>query len=338
MGKIKICLDAGHYGKYNQSPANSAYYESVMTWKLHMLLKQALEHYGFEVITTRSSQAKDLSVYNRGTKSKGCDLLLSVHSNAVGSEVNESVDRPVVIVPLNGKGDELGKKLANCMADVMGTEQPGNISTRKGKYGGEFYGVIRGAVDVGTVGMILEHSFHTNTRSTNWLLKNSNLEKLAKAEARVIAEHYGVASNGKNENEIIIPKTPFVVDVLIDDLNYRSEPSMNGKELGTTEKGIFTINLVDGNWGKLESGAGWIYLANPDYCTIRTSIPFVVEVTIDDLNIRTGPGTTYVKTGEYTEKGKFTITEIKEGKGSDTGWGKLKSGAGWISLDYAKRV
>lgn len=345
MGKFKICLDAGHYGKYNQSPANSAYYESVMNWKLHILLKEQLEKRGFEVITTRSSQARDLSLNSRGAKSKGCDLFLSIHSNAVGVGVNEKVDYPVVYVPLSGKGNILGQRLADCIAEVMDTDQNGRIATRKStKDSGEYYGVIRGAVGVGTIGMILEHSFHTNTRSTNWLLKNSNLEKLAKAEADVIADYFGMnkvtASAPTTEKKEVteFPKAPFVVDVLVDDLNYRSEPSMNGTPKGVTGKGTFTITLVDGNWGKLKSGAGWIYLANPEYCTIRTSVPCQVRVDINDLNIRTGPGTNYVKTGECTGKGTFTITEIKEGKGSDTGWGKLKSGAGWISLDYAKRV
>ena len=51
-----------------------------------------------------------------------------------------------------------------------------------------------------------------------------------------------------------------------------------------------------------------------------------------------GAGTNYAATGRYTGKGVFTITEVKAGKGSSAGWGRLKSGAGWISLDYAKRV
>ena len=66
--------------------------------------------------------------------------------------------------------------------------------------------------------------------------------------------------------------------------------------------------------------------------------PFLVKVNATDLNIRKGPGTNYGKTGKYTGKGVFTITEVKSGTGSTAGWGKLKSGAGWISLDYAKRV
>ena len=67
-------------------------------------------------------------------------------------------------------------------------------------------------------------------------------------------------------------------------------------------------------------------------------VPFKVKVDILDLNIRTGSGTDYAKTGENTGKGVFTITEVKAGKGSTAGWGKLKSGAGWISLDYATRL
>lgn len=66
--------------------------------------------------------------------------------------------------------------------------------------------------------------------------------------------------------------------------------------------------------------------------------PFMVKVDIDDLNIRKSAGTNTAKTGKYTGKGVFTIMEVREGKGSDKGWGRLKSGVGWISLDYCQRV
>lgn len=67
-------------------------------------------------------------------------------------------------------------------------------------------------------------------------------------------------------------------------------------------------------------------------------VPFSVQVDILDLNIRTGAGTNYAKTGETTGKGVFTIVEVKAGQGASVGWGRLKSGAGWISLDYATRL
>lgn len=66
--------------------------------------------------------------------------------------------------------------------------------------------------------------------------------------------------------------------------------------------------------------------------------PYRVRVTISDLNIRKGPGTNYTRTGRFTGKGVFTIVAESSGTGSKKGWGKLKSGAGWISLDYANRL
>ena len=68
------------------------------------------------------------------------------------------------------------------------------------------------------------------------------------------------------------------------------------------------------------------------------AVPFKVRVTATDLRIRTGPGTDTAKTGKFTGAGVFTITEVKDGTGSAKGWGRLKSGAGWIALDYAQKI
>lgn len=198
---IKICLDAGHYGKYNRSPIVKEYYESDMNWKLHLKLREQLEARGFEVITTRPNQEGDLALYDRGAAAKGCNLFMSLHSNAAystkeyndngGSHPNEYVDRVDIYVTLDGRADALGKKLADRIAEVMETDQGGFIKTRESN-GGEWYGVLRGAAAVGVPGMLVEHSFHTNERSARWLLDETNLDKLARAEADVIAAHYGM--------------------------------------------------------------------------------------------------------------------------------------------------
>lgn len=65
--------------------------------------------------------------------------------------------------------------------------------------------------------------------------------------------------------------------------------------------------------------------------------PYQVRVSITDLNIRKGPGTNHQKTGKYTGRGVFTIVEEAAGQGASK-WGRLKSGAGWISLDYAAKI
>ena len=69
-----------------------------------------------------------------------------------------------------------------------------------------------------------------------------------------------------------------------------------------------------------------------------SDVPFMVRVKISNLIIRKGAGTNTAHTGKFTGKGVFTIVQVKSGTGSKAGWGKLKSGAGWISLDYAKRI
>lgn len=198
----RICLDAGHYGKYNQSPVVKEYYESDMNWKLHLYLKAELEGYGFEVITTRTEQAKDLGLYERGYKAKGCDLFLSLHSNACNTE---SVDRVVVIAQIDdNKYDfddvsrKIGDKLGKVIKDTMGvneyrviTKKSESDRNKNGIYDDEWYGVLHGAKSAKVPGLILEHSFHTNTKATKWLLNDNNLKTLAKNEAKCIAEYFG---------------------------------------------------------------------------------------------------------------------------------------------------
>ena len=77
------------------------------------------------------------------------------------------------------------------------------------------------------------------------------------------------------------------------------------------------------------------------YTRAAAFVPYLVRISIPDLNIRKGPGTDYGKTGKYTGIGTFTIVEEADGKGASK-WGLLKSYQekrnGWISLDYGKKV
>jgi hypothetical protein len=59
---------------------------------------------------------------------------------------------------------------------------------------------------------------------------------------------------------------------------------------------------------------------------------YLVKVTADVLNIRKGPGVNYVAVGAIRDQGVYTIVE------EQNGWGRLKSGAGWISLAYTKKI
>lgn len=70
--------------------------------------------------------------------------------------------------------------------------------------------------------------------------------------------------------------------------------------------------------------------------TGATVTPYLVRVKITNLNIRKGPGTNYGATS-YIQPGIYTTVAESTGKGAAK-WGKLKSGAGWISLDYATKT
>lgn len=59
---------------------------------------------------------------------------------------------------------------------------------------------------------------------------------------------------------------------------------------------------------------------------------YKVRITANTLNVRAGAGTSYKVTTTVKRGGIYTITA------EQNGWGKLKSGAGWISLKYTERV
>ena len=60
--------------------------------------------------------------------------------------------------------------------------------------------------------------------------------------------------------------------------------------------------------------------------------PYIVKITADVLNVRSGAGTSYKIVTTVKKNEAYTIVE------TINGWGKLKSGVGWISLAYTKKI
>ena len=202
---IKIMLDPGHdKAKYNQGAAPE-YWEGAQMWALAKHLRPALEARGFIVGMTKSKCDQAVDVVARGRKARGYDVFLSLHSNACA---DKSVDRPVGIyfVDDNCSGiDEESKELAvllsEVVAEVMGTRYKAQQYSQKssrdrdgdGLRNDDYYGMLYGAHQSGTPGVILEHSFHTNPAAAAWLLDDNNLRRLAEAEADALAEYYGMS-------------------------------------------------------------------------------------------------------------------------------------------------
>lgn len=199
-----VVLDPGHYGSTYNPGAVKGYYESEQMWKLCRLQKAAMEAYGIKVIVTRSVQAKDLALVERGKLAAGADIFESLHSNGCDTE---RVDRPECIYLVDddcGAIDAQSKEFATLMAqtvrDCMDTDDPAKVFSRKSSYdrdgdglkNDDYYGVLYGAHQVGTAACITEHSFHTNKAKAAWLLDDANLKKLAEAKAKAYAQWFGV--------------------------------------------------------------------------------------------------------------------------------------------------
>lgn len=222
----KIMLDPGHYGDhYNPSTVVKGYYESNFTWDFHLLLKAELEKYGFEVGTTRKNKDDNPGLVDRGESSKGYDLFLSLHSNACATESVDRTDTYYQIYngdnPWAAKSKEFAEMIYKVVDKTMECAQHGYAKTlisnydRDGDgYKDDSYGVLRGAEWVNTPGVIIEHSFHTNTRATKWLMDKNNLVKLAKAEAEAIANFFGVKK--PEDKPVIGDPTDVIGDINFD--------------------------------------------------------------------------------------------------------------------------
>lgn len=71
------------------------------------------------------------------------------------------------------------------------------------------------------------------------------------------------------------------------------------------------------------NGKGHVTPVNP---TSAAPTRYIVKIIVDTLNVRTGPGVTYDKVAVVKQGGAYTIVEERDG------WGKLKSGIGWINI------
>lgn len=350
----KICLDAGHYGKYNVCPAIPEYYESERMWDLHLLLKKKLEAYGFEVITTRTDQTADMALTQRGRTAAGCDLFISMHSNATaGYQMNDAVDYAVAIVALNGSADEIGEKLAAVVAKTIGALQGSRISKRyydEDNKNLDYYGVIRGAVSVGVPAMILEHSFHTNTRIVRWLLDDSNLEKLAQAEADLIAEYFGILPE---EIPITIEKLDGSLKVIYtgaDGVNVHNTPDFEEASVNynygpvgpaTAHGSEFTVTGLAtlGDGSKMYRLLSGLYItANEHYVEFMPAEKpyepwFAKVVNAEALNVRETPN------GEVIDQLQTVVVIGEEPDADGDIWYKVRCGGltGYVWPEYVSK-
>jgi uncharacterized protein YgiM (DUF1202 family) len=204
------------------------------------------------------------------------------------------------------------------MASVLTAKECGAIFQRVGRQGSSHYGIGRNG----------EIASYVDEENTAWT--NSNWDSNCKS---VTIETSNSSTGGQ------WPVSDKVLNSLIKlvaDIGKRNNLGTLVKGKNVTWHSMFANTACPGPYllSKMDyiiSEANKINSGN-DPKDDKTFESYVVEVTVDVLNVRNGAGTNY-KVNTTVRKGeRYTIVDQKDN------WGKLKSGAGWICLDYTKRV
>ena len=329
----KIILDPGHVEGYNRG-AVSGYYEGTAMYQYAHLLADKLRVAGLDVGITRTKITDNPSLTARGKKAKGADMFVSLHSNAASSA---SANGVTVFYSIKRDSDKahaavLSKGLAGL---INGGTRDRGANTRKGGGDWDYYTVIQYAVKVGCPHVFLiEHGFHSNKEECTWLMQPANMEAMATLECGLLCNILGIKASGSTAQEPVSIGQK-MVNTPGDILNVRDAANAKGDKLGELAHGstVEAYGLADNGWVLIQQGSlrGWVngkYLVEPE----KTFEPYIVRVTAGALNIRKGPGTNYDVAGCIRDKGSYTIVDEQDG------WGRLKSGAGWISLAYTTKA
>ena len=312
--KLLVVIDPGHTGRDYNAGTVKGYYESEAVYKLSVFEKAALEARGIDVLLTRRMD-EDPGLYERGQlavrKGKGYENVIfeSNHTNAF----NGKASGVTVIRSAHLPGSqELGERIADAVADVMtpvtGVTYSRGVTTKIQSNGADWYGVIRGAVS----GADSEKHAAKGLVQYAFIVEHGFHDNLR--ECRFL-------SKDANLQEIAEAKAAVIADYFgIDQKDGGYVPSEDDKQ-GITDKNNEQQDKTDTG---TESGA-----------------PYLVRVTVEDLNIRKKP-TVLSETRGFTGKGIFTIVEEAVGEADRNGrksrWGRLKSGRGWICLDHAEKA
>ena len=316
--KLLVVIDPGHTGNTYNAGAVKGYYESKAVYDLSLYEKAALEKRGIDVILTRERN-QDPGLYERGQMAvkngRGYANVVfeSNHSNAFnGKAYGVTIIRSAHLPSSEKLADRMIDAIVKVMKPSTGITYNRGVTTKTQSNGADWYGVIRGAVSGATTqgkaqngpvryDYIVEHGFHDNQKECRFLSKQENLKAIAEAKAAVIADYFGISDKGQSVNQ----------GSQSDKNNQNNQNSQNKQSTDT------------------------------DSSTQNKKKSYLVRVSIDNLNIRQAP-TIHSEAVGFTGKETFTIMEeatgIVNAAGDKSRWGKLKSGRGWICLDYAEKV
>lgn len=313
-----IGLDMGHTLSGAGTGARGYVEETVKNREAGNRLMAMLREKGHTVINcTVDKSSNDLYDRVRKANAQKLDLFVSLHLNAFKPTTSE-MGVETHIYNGNYSGKEANRRYAQAVQTALVQEV--KWIDRKVKES-NFY-VLRETV---APAMLVELGFCDSQGDMNkW-----NTEKIAAALFKgitgtaYVASSAPVVNTGKGE-------TFKVGDRVV--VSKNATTYATGQEMASWVKGqTYTVQEVKSDRCLLSSIVSWVFNKDLTLEGAPAFQPYVVIVDTDVLNVRTGPGVSYPIATTVKKGQAFTIVEVKNG------WGKLKSGAGWISLEYTKK-
>lgn len=199
----KIMIDPGHGGKDRANKGPTGYVEADGVLDISLRLRDELLNTGaFEIKLTRETDVS-VGVRARGemAASWGADMFISQHTNASGLANNTTIRGTEVYSSVDLKDEALAAKMSKAIAEAIGTKDRGVKKRESNKYEGEdYYAVIDAAQDRGVPHVLLiESAFHDNVEDEALLKNPAKRADIAKAQAKVISEFFGVPEKGESE-------------------------------------------------------------------------------------------------------------------------------------------
>ena len=313
-----IGLDMGHTLSGAGTGARGYVEETVKNREAGNRLMAMLKEKGHTVINcTVDKSSNDLYDRVRKANAQKLDLFVSLHLNAFKSTTSE-MGVETHIYNGNYSGKEANRRYAQAIQTAL--VQDVKWIDRKVKES-NFY-VLRETV---APAVLVELGFCDSQGDMNkW-----NTEKIAAALFRgitgtaYVASAAPVVNTGKGE-------TFKVGDRVV--VSKNATTYATGQDIASWVKGqTYTVQEAKSDRCLLSDIVSWVFNKDLTLEGAPAFQPYIVIVDTDVLNVRTGAGTSYPIATTVKKGQAFTIVEVKDG------WGKLKSGAGWISLEYTKK-
>lgn len=307
--KLLVVIDPGHTGNTYNVGAVKGYYESKAVYDLSLYEKAALEKRGIDVILTRERN-QDPGLYERGQmavkKGHGYANVVfeSNHSNAFnGKAYGVTIIRSAHLPSSEKLADKMIDAIVKVMKPSTGITYNRGVTTKTQSNGADWYGVIRGAVS----GEVSQKQAQNGPVQYDYIVEHGFHDNQKECQ---------FLSKQENLKAIAEAKAAVIADYF-----------------GIRDKG--QSGNQDSQGGQHEQGT------DTDSPVQNKKTPYLVRIRTDTLNIRKLPTVHSAAVG-FTGKGTFTITEEATGvvnaSGDKSRWGRLRSGKGWICLDYAEKV